>query len=89
MNILLDNEQIQEIQYTAEIAAQTFDTIGRNHAPYSIIIGNAASRAGALFFAAMGDELNEHSSALAGLAYGAANRIQEIVDKGEQPCLNL
>lgn len=88
MKNLLDNEQIEKIQDTAEMAAQTFDTIGRNNEPFGIIIANAASRAGALFFAAMGDELNEHIPALANLAYDAANRIQEITEEAEdQLCL--
>lgn len=78
MKNLLDNEQIEKIQDTAEVVAQVFDIVGRNNEPLGIVIANAASRAGALFFAAMGDELNEHSPALANLAYDAARQIQEI-----------
>jgi hypothetical protein len=85
MNPLLDNEQIKDAKDTAAVAATTFETIGRNHAPYDMIISTAAARASVLFFNALGHELKEHSLPLAMLAWDAANSMRRITEE-EKEC---
>ncbi len=81
MNNLLDNEQIEDIKDITEMAAQTFDTIKNNNTPFGLIVESAACRAGPGFFRAMSEELQEYSTALAGLASTTADSIESIINK--------
>lgn len=83
MKPLLDNEQVQKIRDTAKVAFQSLESIGRNNEPFGLLIENASCRAAPQFFSDMGDELFEHSPALALQAYDAGARIQEILNEEE------
>lgn len=84
MKPLLDNEQIKDAKDTAAVAAQTFETIGKNHEPFGMIISTAAARASVLFFNELGHELKEHSLPLAMLAWDAANSMRNIVEEEKE-----
>jgi len=81
MKHLLDNEQIKEAKDTVAVAATTFETIGRNHAPFDTIVSSAAARASVVFFETLGEELAEHSLGLSDLANDAAHSLRQIIEE--------